>query len=293
MLQSMTGFGQGQQEGEGIVTSVEVKALNGRNLDLNIRLPREFAAREVEVRKQVANRLTRGKVNLVAEVQYSQPEQQQKPLNHDLVRGYYRDIAPLSDELGLSKHNLLDTLLGFSDVFEQPATGQQEAQWALIRQAIEAALDQLEAFRQQEGQHLQEDLLRNGRALQDKKAVIAEQAQGRMTQTRQKLWERLQRHLPAEAREQVDTQRFEQEVLYYLEKIDVSEELDRLDSHLQYFFDNLESAEAGRRLNFISQEIGREVNTIGSKISDSTIQQEVVSMKEYLEKIKEQVQNIL
>ena len=278
MLQSMTGFGQGQQEGEGIVTSVEVKALNGRNLDLNIRLPREFAAREVEVRKQVANRLTRGKVNLVAEVQYSQPEQQQKPLNHDL---------------GLSKHNLLDTLLGFSDVFEQPATGQQEAQWALIRQAIEAALDQLEAFRQQEGQHLQEDLLRNGRALQDKKAVIAEQAQGRMAQTRQKLWERLQRHLPAEAREQVDTQRFEQEVLYYLEKIDVSEELDRLDSHLQYFFDNLESAEAGRRLNFISQEIGREVNTIGSKISDSTIQQEVVSMKEYLEKIKEQVQNIL
>jgi uncharacterized protein (TIGR00255 family) len=289
----MTGFGQGQQEGEGIVTSVEVKALNGRNLDLNIRLPREFAAREGEVRKQVANRLTRGKVNLVAEIQYSQPEQQQKPLNHDLVRGYYRDIAPLSEELGLSKHNLLDTLLGFSDVFEQPAAGQQEAQWALVHQAIEAALDQLEAFRQQEGQHLQEDLLRNGRALQNKKAVIAEQAQARMAQTRQKLWERLQRYLPAEAREQVDHQRFEQEVLYYLEKIDVSEELDRLDSHLHYFFDNLESAEAGRRLNFISQEIGREVNTIGSKISDSTIQQEVVSMKEYLEKIKEQVQNIL
>lgn len=293
MLQSMTGFGQGQCERAGFQASVEVKALNSRNLDLNVRIPREFSAHEVAIRKQVGDQLIRGKINLVAEVRYTRADQQQRPLNRALIRSYYQDIAPLSDELGLSKAGLLNTLLGFPDVFEQPESGDGEAQWAILQEAIDEALQQLQEFRQQEGQHLQTDLKRIGQSLHTQKQTIAEQAQTRLTQTRDKLWERLQRHLPAEARDQVDHQRFEQEVLYYLEKIDVTEELDRLDSHLQYFFDNLDSDQAGRRLNFISQELGREINTIGSKISDTAVQQEVVHMKEHLEQIKEQVQNIL
>lgn len=289
----MTGFGQAQREGSGLVASVEMKALNSRNLDLNIRLPREFATYEVEVRKQLANRLVRGKINLVAEVRYTQADQQQKPLNHELVKGYYHDIAPLSEELGLGKEGLLNTLLSFHDVFEQPQAGDPQAQRSVIQEAIEGALEQLEGFRHQEGQQLKAYLNRIGKALQEQKTRIAEQSQARMGKSRERLWDRLQRYLPEEARGQVDEQRFEQEVLYYLEKMDITEELDRLDSHLQYFFDNLDSEEVGRRLNFISQEIGREINTIGSKISDSTVQQEVVRMKEHLEKIKEQVQNIL
>lgn len=293
MLQSMTGFGQGQAEGDGLYIQVELKALNSRNLDLNIRLPKVFSEQEATIRKQLAQQLGRGKVTLAAEIQYTDVQQMHKPLNHALVKAYYQDIRPLQEELGLSHEGLLPTLLRFSDVYQEPPGPNMENQWTLLENATEKAVEQLEAFRQQEGENLAADLKRMGHDLQTHKSRIAEQAQARMAQTRERLWERLQRYLPDEAKEQVNETRFEQEVLYYLEKIDITEELDRLDSHLQYFFDNLEKAEAGRRLNFISQEIGREINTIGSKINDSHIQQEVVSMKEYLEQIKEQVQNIL
>ncbi len=293
MLQSMTGFGQGEAEEEGVHIQVELKALNSKNLDLNIRLPKIFSDQEATLRKQLSQRLVRGKVNLVAEIQYTGAQQIQQPLNRELLKAYYKDIEVVSDELGLSKNGLLSTLLSFSDVYQQPAYQRSEANRALLEQATEKALVQLEEFRQQEGQNLSTDLHRIGKGLLEHKSRIAQQAQARMNAIRTRLWDSLKRNLPEEAREQVNEQRFEQEVLYYLEKIDITEELDRLDSHLQYFFDNLNSAEAGRRLNFISQELGREINTIGAKISDSTIQQEVVSMKEYLEQIKEQVQNTL
>jgi uncharacterized protein (TIGR00255 family) len=293
MLQSMTGFGQGQAEEEGVQIQVEVKALNSKNLDLNIRLPKIFSDQEATLRKSLSQRLVRGKVNLVAEIQYTDAQQVQKPLNRELLKAYYRDIEPVSDELGLSKEGLLPTLLSFSDVYQQPADPRSEVNHQLLEQATEKAVAQLEEFRKQEGKNLAADLHRIGKGLQEQKSRIAQQAQARMTTIRSRLWDSLQQNLPKEAQDQVNDQRFEQEVLYYLEKIDITEELDRLDSHLQYFFDNLNRAEAGRRLNFISQELGREINTIGSKISDSTIQQEVVSMKEYLEQIKEQVQNTL
>lgn len=293
MLQSMTGFGRGQVEKEGLRIQVEVKALNSKNFDLSMRLPKVLSGAEPGLRKQLAQRLGRGKVTLSAELQHTDPSQLQKPLNHELVKAYHADIKAVSEKLGLSQEGLLSTLLRFEDVYQEPVNQVTENHQAVLEEAVEEALQQLEAFRRQEGQNLAEALERIGRSMQTHKSRIAEQAQDRLTTTRERLWDRLKRYLPEEGMEALNEQRFEQEVLYYLEKIDVTEELDRLDSHLQYFFENLHQPESGRRLNFISQEIGREINTIGSKISDSTVQQEVVSMKEYLEQIKEQVQNTL
>lgn len=292
MLQSMTGFGQVQRKVENLDVSVEIKSLNNKSFDINFKLPRQFNYKEPALRTYLNNQLTRGKIFLSLEVKYTDPEQLKRNINHGLVKRYHDELAQTAQSLDISQEGLLSTILTFPEIFEQPEETDREEQWQAIFPAIEEAVQQLTTFRQEEGQNLYHQLKAYGENIQREKASIAESKDTRYKKVRDKIYDDLSQFLD-NPQAQVDKNRFEQEVLYYLEKIDITEELDRLHSHFDYYFQTLEEAEAGRKLNFITQEIGREINTIGSKINDAAIQQQVVTMKENLEKIKEQVQNIL
>jgi len=292
MLQSMTGFGQVQRETGELHITVELKTLNSRNFDINFRLPRALGYKEPALRTHLYNKLSRGKVFLSVDIQYIVTDKLKRNINHDLIKRYHEELSRTADELNLGQEGLLSTLLNFPEVVESNEEADQEAQWESVLPAIDEAIEQLKAFRQDEGNQLHSQLKAYGEAIMAEKKAIAGQKDERLKQAREKLYDNLE-GLLENTDIQLDKNRFEQEVLYYLEKMDITEELDRLDSHLEYYFQNLNSAEAGRRLNFITQEIGREVNTIGSKVNDSAMQQQVVTMKENLEKIKEQLQNIL
>ena len=292
MLQSMTGFGQVQRETADLNITVEVKSLNSRNFDLNLRLPKDYSYKEPILRSFLYDQLSRGKITLTLDVDYNNPEQLKRNLNADLVRSYYNDISPLAEELGQAKEGLLKILLNFPEAFEAREDPKKEEHWEVIMPHIEKAVRELKDFREQEGENLKSKLSELGNNILREKQGIEDGKEQRLEKVREKLNEKLANYMRQEDVE-IDNNRFEQEVLYYLEKLDITEELHRLDSHFQYFFQTLEEQEAGRKLNFITQEIGREINTIGSKINDAGIQRKVVTMKEDLEKIKEQVQNIL
>ena len=292
MLQSMTGFGQVQKETEDLTVTVEIKALNAKNFDCNFRLPRQFSYKEPGLRTHLNNHVIRGKIFLSLDIQYTNVARLKRNINHELIESYHKEISQTAEKLNLSQEGLLNTLLNFPEVTDQGEETDQESQWEKLFPAIEEATEHLKQFRREEGANLYQQLKTYAQVIQNEKAVIEENKEARYQKVRDKLYEDLSKFFE-QPDQHIDKNRFEQEVVYYMEKLDISEELDRLESHFHYFFQTLEEAEAGRRLNFIAQEIGREINTIGSKINDADIQQRVVTMKENLEKIKEQVQNIL
>jgi uncharacterized protein (TIGR00255 family) len=292
MLQSMTGFGQIQEETEDMIITVEIKSLNNRNFDVNFRLPRSFSYQEPGLRTYLNNQLTRGKIFLSLEIKYTNPQKLKRTINHELIHLYYQEINKTAQSLKLKDQDLLNTILNVPEVMEQPEEPDKEQQWEKIFPVIEKAVQKLKAFRQEEGVNLYQQLEAYGQNILKGKNAIAEGKDERYQKLRNKMYDNLSQAFE-NPEKQIDKNRFEQEVLFYLEKLDISEELDRLESHFDYYFQTLKEDEPGRRLNFITQEIGREINTIGSKINDANIQKQVVTMKENLEKIKEQVQNIL
>ncbi len=292
MIQSMTGYGQVQKKVGNLDVSVEIKSLNNKSFDVNFKLPKQFNYKEPSLRTYLNDQLTRGKIFFSLEIKYTDVEQLKRNINHDLIKRYFNELAQTANSLDASHEGLLSTILTFPEIFEQPEETNREEQWEALFPAIEEAVQQLIAFRQEEGRNLYHQLKAYGESIQQEKASIVESKDSRYQKVRDKIHADLSQFLD-NPQAKIDKNRFEQEVLYYLEKIDITEELDRLNSHFDYYFQTLEEAEAGRKLNFITQEMGREINTIGSKINDAAIQQQVVGMKENLEKIKEQVQNIL
>lgn len=288
----MTGYGSHTAENDKISVSVEIKSLNSKFLDLNLRLSKEYSDRELEVRNVLNNTIERGKVGLNIDVQSKGGVKAKVFINRELVALYYKDLRETANAIGASDADLFKLALQMPKAMESEAENEDNAEdWLLIQKVLMEAISRCNEFRKDEGNTLalkfQEYIKNIGDALTKVEAFDPQRIEAIRT--------RIRLHFDEYSKsEQLDNSRFEQELIFYIEKLDISEEKVRLRSHLNYFLEAMDGAEAsGKKLGFIAQEIGREINTIGSKANDANIQRSVVQMKEELEKIKEQALNIL
>jgi uncharacterized protein (TIGR00255 family) len=286
MIQSMTGFGKGSLQLPTKKITVEIKSLNSKGLDLNTRMPSVYREMELSLRNEIAQELERGKIDLSLYIEVTGEETSSK-VNAPIVRAYIkqmREILPSADETELMK-----MAVRMPDSLKTEREEIDENEWKQIQTVIKEAIANINNFRQSEGQSLEKEFslrIANIRQyLNDAIALDPERIQN--------IKDKLQTAI-TELKATVDENRFEQELIYYLEKLDVTEERVRLTNHLDYFMETINGNEAnGRKLGFITQEMGREINTLGSKANHSGMQKLVVMMKDELEKIKEQVLNVL
>lgn len=291
-VKSMTGYGKVQFENDAFTLSAEIKSLNSKFLDANVRLPRIFSDREIEVRNLLSSYLERGKVTLVVEYLSKSEEIQGATINGALLKSYYHTLDQLSKEVGNIHHDVFSLAMQLPEVVQPPLQETaSEAVWEQVKSKIEEAMRHCNAFRMQEGkalgQYLESCIKAIGTALEKVEILVPKRNDAVRTKIRSQL-----EALISES--QIDDNRFEQELIYYIEKLDVNEEIVRLKNHLSYFLKVLQSKDSqGKKLGFIAQELGREINTIGAKANDADMQHFVVEMKEELEKIKEQVLNVV
>ena len=272
---------------------VEVKTLNSKYLDINLRIPKLFNDKEIEIKSLVQQELERGKVSVVLELVDKGAAISGLQVNEALFLAYYEQLKKLADSVSAVPDDLFKIAIQTPDVVKSeeidPETGEQVWQSAL--QTIKEAIQHCNQFREQEGNALKNDLLQNIDRIRQKDEEIKQHVPRRNQAVKDRLRSQLDELID---KDKVDENRFEQELIYYIEKFDINEEQVRLANHLNYFKDVVkEDSSRGKKLGFIAQEIGREINTMGSKANDSTIQHLVVGMKEELEKIKEQIANIV
>lgn len=295
MLKSMTGFGTASVESEALTVTVEIKTLNSKFLDIYCRIPRQYSELEIDIRNRLTQQLERGKVEFSLTIQSKGQNAGITVVNRDLVSAYFNDLNLTSKSLGFDANptELLSLALQMPNAYRTAVADEasREQEVALIQEAVGCAMEGCDNFRQQEGQLTAEKLMEYISAIRSLLDQVEAQDVHRIPAVR----ERLEKHLrDLLSDDNFDPNRFEQEMVYYIEKYDISEEKVRLMNHLNYFAETLESADSnGKKLNFIGQEIGREINTIGSKANDLTVQRLVVQMKDELEKIKEQTLNIV
>ena len=282
----MTGFGKAVNQLSNKKIIVEIKSLNSKSLDLNVRLPQVYREKELELRKLLSDSLQRGKIDYSLYIE-NVIEQNNTTLNPPIVKDYIRqmkDILPDADETELMK-----MAVRMPDALKTEKAEIDETEWQEIIKTTSEALVHINEFRASEGAHLQADMTNNVEAIRLKLDEISSLKDERTKAVKERLMNGLE-----ELKQTVDETRFAQEIVFYIEKLDINEEEVRLNKHLDYFTETLNDNQAnGRKLGFISQEMGREINTIGSKSNHAAMQKLVVQMKEELEKIKEQVLNIL
>lgn len=284
----MTGFGSSQGENDSHQISVEIKTLNSKFLDATIRLPRMFTHRELDIRNLVAKSLERGKVSVT--IEYEKRGETAAIFNRDRFKTYYKELEALRELVGASSDDLFKLAIQQPDVGNQDANAADDEDWKVLVQHLGIALEACNEFRNKEGQNLESVLMESSKRIRELKDEVAKLDVPRTEQIKS----RIRQNLDENVSEGVDENRFEQELIYYIEKFDISEELARLKSHLDYFEEVLGDPDSqGKKLGFISQEMGREINTIGSKSNDAGMQRCVVQMKDALEQIKEQVLNVL
>ena len=288
----MTGYGVAGFENEQLVIQVEVRTLNSKMLDLSIRSPRQFADKESEIRNRVQAILDRGKVSVSIEFFAKGSQNLPVQLNEELFKSYYHAFEQLSATVGGSTTDLFKLALQAPQVMvTTPVEREDQGDWAQVKLVLEEALLRCEAFREDEGASLFVKLNENIDLIRQGWSVIKAEESNR----KEKIQNRIRGHFSQWMDEHAfDANRFEQELIYYFEKLDINEELVRLETHLDYFMKCMDTeVNQGKKLGFISQEIGREINTIGSKANDAGIQKIVIQMKDELEKIKEQTLNVL
>ncbi|XWW46311.1 YicC family protein [Fibrella sp. USSR17] len=296
MLKSMTGFGTATVEANGLSATAEVKTLNSKFLDIFCRLPRGFSDREIEVRNILTQQLERGKVEFNLNITRTADLRPTVTVNRPLVAAYVKDLtyAASGASLSLSPDEVFRLAMGMPNAYlSETSSNSDNAQedWATIQEAVTEAIRRCNEFRQQEGASLEGKFREYIQTITDRLADIEVQDVTRIPAVRERMRTNLTEMLSSD---DFDRNRFEQELVYFVEKFDISEEKVRLKNHLLYFMEVLATEEAnGKKLNFIAQEIGREINTIGSKANDATIQRFVVQMKDELEKIKEQTMNVI
>lgn len=288
----MTGFGVSNLETENMNIQVEVRSINSKSQDFSIRLPRRFQEKEYELKTILTQLLDRGKVSIQVEIVGKGKVKPKLTINPDIFKAYAEDLKLNAEAAQLDCSNLLNAVLTLPEVFD---TEKQESQtdnsWNEVLNCIQIAILGCDNFRKDEGEKLQIQIQNCLAIIEDRLNKIAEKDSDRLLKIRDKIKSKLEEFLPSD---KIDTNRFEQELIYYIEKLDISEEKVRLKTHIDYFLETMNSKEAnGKKLGFITQEIGREINTIGSKANDANIQKWVVEMKDELEKIKEQSMNIL
>jgi uncharacterized protein (TIGR00255 family) len=291
MIKSMTGYGKSVAEIPQKKITVEIRSLNSKQFDLNTRLPWQYKEKEAEIRNIISQKLDRGKIDLNISFDFMESEVIPS-INKTIIKNYFKQIKEISAELGIeSDGELLSTILKLPDALKTEKQELSEDEWMLVREKINESIEQLDNYRTEEGRSIESDLTGcTGRILAFLDEIRNFEGE-RITRIREKINASLIENLGTE---NIDLNRFEQEMIFYLEKIDFNEEKVRLRKHCEYFLEKIDSPPPnGKILNFISQEIGREINTIGSKANDASIQKLVVMMKDDLEKIKEQTLNIL
>jgi len=290
MLKSMTGYGSAKGTVGTQAVTVEIRSLNSKFLELNVRLPLQFRDKELEIRADVGKLLERGKADLNVSIDNNELAKR-STVNKEIFLAYYEDLKSLATETGMSDDNMLDAILKLPAVLNSEKSEMDEAQWKQLKGLIQSAVEQFNLFRSNEGNVLEQDVTQRLNAIENSIPQLENFEQARIESVRARLHKSVN-----ELKDQlnIDTNRFEQELIYYIEKLDISEEKVRLKSHCDYFIQTMNSKEAnGKKLGFITQEIGREINTIGSKANDANMQRIVVEMKDELEKLKEQLANVL
>ncbi len=290
MIQSMTGFGKATAELSNKKITVEVKSLNSKQLDLSVRIPSVYKEQELNVRSLIARRLERGKVDFAIYVENTSKETTSQ-INQNVLESYYNQIKNSSEKLGIDvPSDWFQVLLKLPDVLKYEAQDADEEEWKVVADAINQALDQLVEFRKQEGKMLEDLFIQKISNIGNLMTAIEPFEGERVEKVKARIIEALEKIENFD----YDKNRFEQEMIYYIEKLDINEEKARLRNHLKYFLETLnDTSGQGKKLGFITQEMGREINTTGSKANHVQMQQLVVQMKDELEQIKEQVLNVL
>jgi len=286
MIKSMTGFGKSQVSLGTKQVSIDVRALNSKQFDLNMRIPGILRSREAEIRQQISSVLERGKIDCYIVVKQAEGN---VAINEDLLQRRFARMDALAATLGANTAELLPALLALPDALMEEEELLTEADWALFQEALSTALNAADGFRLQEGDGLKTELSLRVDNIYSNLDQVSVFDPERAETIRTKLLQKVEQ-LSVE----YDRNRFEEELIYYIEKLDISEEKQRLAAHCNYFRETMNEKESnGRKLGFISQEMGREINTIGSKANHAGIQKLVVLMKDELENIKEQLNNIV
>ena len=290
MVHSMTGYGKAAVELPHKKLTIEIRSLNSKQFDLFTRIPMIYREKEIGLRNDLSKKLERGKIDLSFTVEHISKDVSAS-IDHTLLKQYHQEIKALAQKMYLEEpKDWFQTLLRMPDVMKQDIEELDDEEWALIEKTIEKAVNELIGFRVQEGEMLKnllvEKIANIRQLLQDVEPYESERIE--------KIKSRIYDGLAALENKEYDTNRFEQEMIYYIEKLDVNEEKSRLTHHLDYFIETLNDQKSqGKKLGFIAQEMGREINTLGSKSYHSDIQRIVVQMKDELEQIKEQILNVL
>ena len=292
MLLSMTGFGSATGNYLNRIISVEIRSLNSKYTDLRYKIPPSYREKEAELRKIVTTRGQRGKIELTIDV--TSPEiDNDYALNQNLYRKYFNELSEINKAMGHDNQTgLTEAILRIPNVIDAARSGLEPEEWAVTLGILQAALDKFMAFRITEGKAMEEDCTERINNILASLEQVTPYEKERVNKLRQRINHNIEEYI---GKDKIDANRFEQEILYYMEKIDITEEKVRLTQHCKYFLEEMGNSKElkGRKLNFIGQEIGREINTLGSKANDSDIQKLVVHMKDELEKIKEQVLNTI
>lgn len=292
MIKSMTGFGKTTVEVNNKKIIIEIKSLNSKQFDMNLRMPPLYREKEMEVRALVKEQLDRGKIDMI--IYFDNAETGKNgSINRPVVIEYFHQLVEIAGQLGIvpDKNGLLQTVMRFPDTLQVKNEELEEEEWQALCDGINQALTAINNFRLQEGQALAKDIRHRVLLIQELASQVPPFEQQRIVSIRQRLQEKINEWTDIT---NIDQNRLEQEIVYYLEKLDITEEKVRLANHCKYFLETIEKEDApGRKIGFIAQEMGREINTLGSKANDHDIQKLVVLMKDELEKIKEQSLNIL
>lgn len=289
----MTGYGIATKEDSKVQYTVEVKSLNSKYLELNLRLPKAIADLELEIRNEVSKALLRGKVSFTINSEYKDATALASTINTALFKKYFEDLKLLAADISYSQTDLFQQALNMPEVITENNADKKisEEEKNTLWQTISEAIEKFNEFRGNEGRNIKEDLKNRVRFILEGLDKVEELEINRIPQIRERISSLMEEWVGSE---KVDENRFEQEMIYYIDKLDITEEKVRLKSHCDYFIKVLDSAEpGGKKLNFITQEMGREINTLGSKANNAAIQQLVIGMKEELEKIKEQILNVV
>lgn len=287
----MTGYGLGAKDNQKVKYTVEIKSLNSKFLELNLRLPKAFSDKELWLRSECSRLIERGKVNITVSVEYVDLSAAAATINSDLLKKYYRQLDNIAADLGTDRGNLFEMALNMPEVISHSEEVADEEEALLLMDAFKEAVAHLDVFRKDEGEVLRQDLSARTHGILQLLAEVENVETDRIPLIRERISHYMEEVV---GKENIDMNRFEQELIYYIDKLDITEEKVRLRSHCNYFLQALEAVDAnGKKLGFISQEMGREINTLGSKANHAGIQQVVIRMKEELEKIKEQLLNVL
>jgi uncharacterized protein (TIGR00255 family) len=292
MLLSMTGYGRAMRAYGDKNVTIEVRALNSKMTDIRFKMPSQFKEKEIELRRILTEQAERGKIDVSINIR-SLAGDGENAFNHELFKSYYRELKTLTTELALPDTDILSAILRLPNIVGSDEEGVPDEEWEATQAALASALEDFKKFRLTEGAAMEKDLQERIVSIMSLMTEVLPYEKERIVKLRLRMKQNLEEFL---AKENVDKNRYEQEVLFYLEKIDITEEKIRLEQHCKYFVETLndkKNTSKGRTLNFISQEIGREINTLGSKAYSSEIQHLVVQMKDELEKVKELIANLV